>query len=89
MRTTVDLPDDLYRTLKTRAALNGVTLRVLVRELIEQALSQPVEAQSSSRIADAALPVAIPGIGAPITLSPDDVGQLEDAEDLERLARSS
>ncbi|MBI3926759.1 MAG: ribbon-helix-helix protein, CopG family [Armatimonadetes bacterium] len=33
MRTTIDLPDDLYRTLKARAALNRVTLRELIRRV--------------------------------------------------------
>lgn len=27
MRTTIDLPDDLYRELKASAALNGVSMR--------------------------------------------------------------
>jgi hypothetical protein len=38
MRTTVDLPDDLYRALKARAALSGTTMRELIRRLIEQGL---------------------------------------------------
>ena len=40
MRTTIDLPDELYRTLKTRAAISGVTLRELIRGLIVQGLSE-------------------------------------------------
>jgi hypothetical protein len=39
MRTTIDLPDDLYRALKARAGLTGVTSRQLVQRLIQQGLS--------------------------------------------------
>jgi hypothetical protein len=35
MRTTIDLPENLYRTLKARAGLSGITMRQLVQQLIE------------------------------------------------------
>lgn len=38
MRTTLDLPDALLRRLKSRAALEGSTLKDLVRSLIERGL---------------------------------------------------
>lgn len=38
MRTTLDLPDPLLRQLKSRAALEGTTLKQLVRETIERGL---------------------------------------------------
>ncbi|CAN5739242.1 hypothetical protein BH23CHL8_BH23CHL8_12740 [soil metagenome] len=41
MRTTIDLPDELYRTLKARAALTGSTLRDVIHELITQGMRQP------------------------------------------------
>ena len=39
MRTTLDLPDPLFKHLKTRAAQEGRTLRDLVVELVEKGLS--------------------------------------------------
>jgi len=41
MRTTLDLPDPLLRQLKSRAALEGMTLKQLVRETIERGLGAP------------------------------------------------
>jgi len=42
MRTTIDLPDDLYRRAKATAALRGMKLKDLVAEMIERGLSSPV-----------------------------------------------
>ena len=42
MRTTLDLPDSLLRELKTRAALNGQSLKSLLNELIQRAMRLPV-----------------------------------------------
>ena len=39
MRTTLDLPDPLFKHLKTRAAQEGRTLRDLVIELVEKGLT--------------------------------------------------
>lgn len=40
MRTTLELPDALFRELKAKAAHEGVTLKVLLRRAVEQELSQ-------------------------------------------------
>ena len=65
MRTTVDLPDDLYRALKARAGLSGMTIRQLARQLIEQGL-HPVAEQTGLRKRHAPPPVIIPPRGVPI-----------------------
>jgi plasmid stability protein len=39
MRTTLDLPDPLFKHLKTRAAQEGRSLRDLVIELLEKGLT--------------------------------------------------
>ncbi len=45
MRTTVDLPDDLYRDLKVKAAREGVTIRVLIETAVRRSVrNQPQEA---------------------------------------------
>ena len=40
MRTTVDLPDELYRKVKTTAVDRGVSFKFLVREALETAYVQ-------------------------------------------------
>jgi hypothetical protein len=49
MRTTLDLPDPLLRQLKSRAALEGTTLKQLVRETIERGLGAPPGATERAR----------------------------------------
>lgn len=48
MRTTLDLPDSLLRQLRSRAALEGTTLRQLIREAIERGLSAPPAPEGTS-----------------------------------------
>ena len=43
MRTSLDLPDDLFRHLKARAALEGSSLRDLVVTLVERGMDAPVK----------------------------------------------
>jgi hypothetical protein len=62
MRTSLDIPDDLFRHLKTRAALEGTTLRELVLGLIARGLSTP----ASPGVPPAALPSI--SLGAPMAL---------------------
>ncbi len=38
MRTTLDLPDPLFRQIKSYAALRGQTLKALLEELIESGM---------------------------------------------------
>lgn len=41
MRTTIDLPDSLYRELKVLAAKRGVPLKEVIQSLVESALYEP------------------------------------------------
>ena len=41
MKTTIDLPDALYRRAKIRAAERGTTLRALLTESLEAHLLEP------------------------------------------------
>lgn len=61
MRTTVDLPDDLYRALKARAALGGLKVRDLVAQYLAAGLQQADHQDIPGHPAD--LPVLIPGSG--------------------------
>ena len=40
MRTTVDIPDEMYRALKSRAALEGKTVKALIVRGVEVALER-------------------------------------------------
>ena len=85
MRTTVDLPDDLYRTLKARAALSGTTLRELIQSLVEQGLRHPERGEPSGARWGPP-PVIVPLRGKPISpVSADQLRRLEAEEDAARL----
>ncbi len=90
MRTTIDLPDDLYRALKARAALSGVTLRELVRRLIDQGLRHPGGGPPAGRSRHGSPPVIIPPRGVPIpAVSRAELARLEEEDDEARHARSA
>lgn len=63
MRTTLDLPDELMRHLKARAALEGRSLRDLVLELVERGLKAPAAPTAPT-------PVGLPTVrlGRPMVL---------------------
>jgi hypothetical protein len=80
MRTTIDLPENLYRSLKARAGLSGITLRELVQQLIEQGLRSPRGEPSVRRHAPP--PVIIPPRGVPIpAMSREGIRRIEEEED--------
>lgn len=82
MRTTIDLPDDLYRQLKARAALGGLKVRELVTRYLEAGLHSLPDSASPER---SPLPIAIPPRGVPIpALSREERAQVDDDELLER-----
>lgn len=85
VRTTIDIPEELYRVLKARAALRGITLRELIQGLLEQGLNQPTSPTARRE----APPVLVPARGVPIrALSAEELRRLDDSDD-ERNARSS
>ena len=63
MRTTFDLPDELMRHLKSRAALEGRSLRDLALDLIERGLRAPAP---SAKTVATALPTV--RLGRPMLL---------------------
>jgi len=74
MRTTIDFPDQLLRQLKSRAALEGTTLKALVQSLVEQGLNAPRAVPRSN--ARSALPSL--GIGRPMPVqNPSNAGLFE------------
>lgn len=41
MRTTVDLPDELFRKMKATAALRGMSLKQFITRAVETEISKP------------------------------------------------
>lgn len=66
MRTTLDLPDTLLRQLKAKAALEGTTLKELMRRLVERGLREPSEPLPLRSTAGAKLPSI--KLGKPLNL---------------------
>ena len=50
MRTTVDIPDPLYRELKSRAALRGCSVKELILRGVRAELKSQPGSESRSRI---------------------------------------
>lgn len=46
MKTTLDIPDDIFRQAKARAALRGVPLRQLVTEALREKIVSPSSARN-------------------------------------------
>jgi hypothetical protein len=67
MRTSLDLPDPLFKHLKARAALEGRTLRDLVIELIERGLNARQVVDPQLRF----MSRPVVGNAAPLALSVD------------------
>lgn len=91
VRTTIDLPDELYRALKARAALQGTTLRALVRLFVEQGLKEASDrGEGGQRGRREPPPVIVPPRGIPIPATPrKTLRTLEEAEDEAKHAGSA
>jgi hypothetical protein len=93
MRTTIDLPDDLLRQAKSKAALSGIKLKDLIARYVEEGLRQGTPLTGSdTRPARrrSPPPVIIPARGIPIqALTADELREIETAEDEARHARST
>ena len=62
MRTTLDLPDSTFRSLKAEAALRGFKLKELVRQLIEAGLAAGAQTSTKPR-RRSPLPIVRPKTG--------------------------
>lgn len=61
MRTTLDLPDPIFRRLKAESALRGLKLKELVAELIRNGLKQ--QSSEGTPVRRSALPAFRPATG--------------------------
>ena len=86
MRTTIDLPDELFRQAKATAALRGLKFKDFVTQILEEALKGRQAAPRETPRARRVLPVIIPDRGVKIqALSNVELETLFLQEDLERL----
>ena len=83
MRTTIELPDELYRAVESRAALDGCAMKDLVRRYVESGLSEDTPTTRRSGRMRSELPVIARGaIGVPVAaVSPEEIRRLDDEED--------
>jgi hypothetical protein len=91
MRTTLELPDPLFREVKARAAQTGVKLKELLARYIEAGLRAPFTQTVQPPIRRTP-PVAIkriPGTPTVPALNNAQLNVLLDQEDMERYRRSS
>ena len=78
MRTTLDLPDPVFRRLKARAALEGLSLKDLIGRYVAAGLRRSDAAASSGegRVSEPATePITEPATRAPRFVSAWDVMQ--------------
>ena len=86
MRTTLDLPDDLFRQVKAKAALEGTKLKDLLTRFVQRGLREPGQQSRSRR---SKLPVIKRRTRQPIpNLTSQQQSRLEEEEDLAKLRRS-
>lgn len=92
MKTTLEIPDSLFRRVKTRAVMQGMKLKEFVPRLLEAGMER-LDAGSKKRGSArriAPFPI-IRGRGGPLLPKLDNsvIGQLLEAEDLESERRPS
>ena len=91
MRTTLDIPDPLFREVKARAAQSGLKLKELLTRYIEAGLKTPHLNSPEPRPKRAPLPVLFektPGAPPRPALSNAELYAILDQEDLEQLRRA-
>ncbi len=85
MRTTIDIPDDLFRQVKASAALRGLKLKDLIAEMLEEGLAKP---PSSALGHKRPIPVVIPSEYKVPALTNAQIEELLLQEELERVGKT-
>jgi hypothetical protein len=80
MRTTIDLPDGLYRKAKAFAALKGLTLKQFLIRVVERELATNNVTIENKRVRLPLIPSKRPGS---VDLSGDRLSRILDWEDLD------
>jgi hypothetical protein len=50
MRTTIDLPDDLYRRTKAEAAMRGISMKEMIVRAVERSIDEKPHATPPKRV---------------------------------------
>jgi hypothetical protein len=80
MRTTIDLPDGLYRKAKAFAALKGITLKQFLIRIVERELATNKVTVENKRVRLPLVPSKRPGS---IDISGERISRVIDSEDLD------
>lgn len=81
MRTTIDLPDDLFRRAKAVAALRGMSLKELIGSFVEAGLGLGDSSKTSGH--KSPLPEFLPRTGTPVpSLTNAEIEEILMKEDL-------
>jgi hypothetical protein len=89
MRTTVELPEELFRQVKAKAALQGVSLKELLTGYVAAGLNQKAIAATGRRRQRSRLPVIRRrGLAAIPNLTPELQAKLEEEADFAKFDRS-
>lgn len=92
MRTTIDLPNDLFRQVKARAALDGTTLKDLITRYVKQGILHSSRSTRKESRQRSELPIVREATGRPLLVfSNADLYRILDEEEtgLERRRRSA
>jgi len=82
MRTTIDLPDELFRQVKAKAALDGMKLKDLISRYVEQGLRGAPPASALLRRQPSELPVARAATGRTLpVLTNQEIQRILDQEE--------
>jgi hypothetical protein len=82
MRTTIELPENLFRQAKVRAAMRGVTLKELFTRFVEQGLQSDLDPPLETLGRTEPLPEIIPPKGRKMpALTNAEIQAIFDAED--------
>ncbi len=76
MRTTIDLPDPMFRRLKTTAVLRGTSMKALIIAALEREIDLQFPVQS-----DEPFPVIRSRKPGSLHLDPDRMAEIFEAED--------
>lgn len=88
MKTTLEIPDTLFKRVKARAAMKGLKLKEVVASALSFYLAQP-EPKPGSHPGRSPFPL-VRGKGGPLlkAMSNQTIARLEEDDDLERYRRS-
>ena len=89
MRTTLDLPDELFRQVKAKAAVEGLSLKELLRRYVEGGLRQPLKVVGET-VERSRLPIIPRRTDYRVSaLTSELQAQVDEQEDLAKLGRST